>query len=67
MWVWIYTPLPGRAAVSQHDDYHLPEGRLEGFWIRLRYVFLDIDIDIDIDASSAHVFRAILNYEIPIL
>jgi hypothetical protein len=43
-------------------DNHPLEGRLEGFWIRLRYAFLDVDGD----ADPAHDLRVILNYQIPI-
>jgi hypothetical protein len=55
--------LPNQKELNFTVDYHLPEGRLKGFWIRLRYAFLDVDGD----ADSAHDFRAILNYEIPLL
>lgn len=55
--------LPNRQEFDVTADYRVPEGRLKGFWIRLRYAFLDVDGD----ADPAHDFRAILNYEIPLL
>jgi hypothetical protein len=41
----------------------LTEGRLEGFWVRLRYAYLDEHGD----AGSAHDLRVIFNSQIPIL
>jgi hypothetical protein len=60
-------PSPGDSLPNQEEfnvtiDYRLPEGRLEGFWIRLRYAFLDVDGD----ADPAHDLRVLLSYQIPI-
>ena len=55
--------LPNQQEFDLTVDYHLPEGRLKGFWVRLRYAYLDEDGD----ADPAHDFRVILNYQIPIL
>jgi hypothetical protein len=55
--------LPNQQEFDLTVDYQLPEGRLKGFWLRLRYAFLDVDGD----ADPAHDFRVILNYQIPIL
>jgi len=55
--------LPNQQEFDVTVDYKLPEGRLEGFWIRLRYAFLDVDGD----ADPAHDLRVILSYQIPIL
>ena len=58
----------GDSLPNQHEfdltvDYHMPDGRLEGFWIRLLYGFLDVDGD----ADPACDYRVILNYQIRIL
>jgi hypothetical protein len=54
--------LPNQEEFNVTVDYHPLEGRLEGFWIRLRYAFLDVDGD----ADPAHDLRVMLNYQIPI-
>jgi hypothetical protein len=55
--------LPNRQEIDVTIDYHLPAGRLEGLWLRLRYAYLDEDGD----ADPAHDLRLMLNYQIPIL
>jgi hypothetical protein len=55
--------LPNQQEIDLTVDYHLPEGRLKGFWVRFRYAYLDVDGD----ADRAHDLRVILNCQIPIL
>lgn len=49
-----------RHAVETTIDYRVPEGRLEGFWVRTRASYLD---DGPVDSFE---FRLILNYDLPV-
>lgn len=55
--------LPGERELDVTVDYHLQKGRLKGFWVRLRGAFVDQGGPKAVDNE----YRAILNYEVPLL
>lgn len=55
--------LPDQKELDVTVDYRMPEGRFQGFWIRLRGGFVDQKVTGD----SVEDYRVIVNYEIPLL
>jgi hypothetical protein len=55
--------LPDRREIDVTLDYRVKKGLLRGFWLRLRASVLDVDGE---DRTS-NEFRAIINYDIPVL
>jgi hypothetical protein len=55
--------LPDRREIDVTLDYHVKKGLLRGFWLRLRASLLDVDGE----QKTRNEFRAIINYDIPVL
>jgi hypothetical protein len=55
--------LPDRREFDVTLDYRVKKGLLRGFWLRLRASVLDVDGE----EKTSNEFRAIINYDIPVL